>query len=70
MADRPTPRPGGESPGTEIEITPQMIQAGMGEYCRGDEVLETKEEIVAKLFRAMFKTMVLAFPNSSGRKIP
>jgi hypothetical protein len=32
MSDRPTPRPGGESPGAEIEVTPEMIEAGVEEY--------------------------------------
>ncbi len=35
------------------KITPEMIEAGIWEYISADDTLETKEEIVARIFRAM-----------------
>jgi hypothetical protein len=36
-----------------IEITPEMIEAGIRQYVRADEILETREEIVSRIFKAM-----------------
>jgi hypothetical protein len=37
----------------EIEITPEMIEAGISQYVKADETLETREEIVVRIFMAM-----------------
>ena len=38
----------------EIEITPEMIEAGVRRYCAGDTILETHDEIVESIFHAMW----------------
>ena len=37
----------------EVEITPRMLKAGLSEYASRDEILETHEETVSRIFRAM-----------------
>ena len=36
-----------------IEITPEMIEAGIMQYVSADDILETQEEIVTRIYRAM-----------------
>ena len=40
-------------PECKFEITPAMIEAGIFAYVGADEVLETREEIVLRIYRAM-----------------
>jgi hypothetical protein len=44
---------GSEKTECEIEITPEMIEAGVMAYVQRDDVFETQEEIVSRIFRAM-----------------
>jgi hypothetical protein len=37
------------------QITSEMMEAGIREYVSADEVLETKEEIVSRIFAAMMR---------------
>jgi hypothetical protein len=37
----------------EIAITPEMIEAGMAEFCDRDRWGEAEEEVVKRIFRAM-----------------
>lgn len=57
MADRPTPRPGGESPGTKIEITLEMIEAAMDVVWRTD-IMTPREDELRAMVREIFLTML------------
>ena len=48
-ADRPTP-----CEESKIEITPEMIEAGVGQLYQ-DDWAETKEEWAVRIFRAMLR---------------
>ena len=39
----------------EIEVTPEMIEAGVREFCSYDSDLERPKDIVADIFRAMVR---------------
>jgi hypothetical protein len=41
------------APETEIKITPEMTEAGVMELCSYDSAFESREEAVAKIFKAM-----------------
>jgi hypothetical protein len=41
------------APENEIEVTPPMIEAGVGELCCSNEDFESKEEIVSRIYLAM-----------------
>lgn len=47
------------APEKESEITPEMIEAGVGAYCRSNEDFESKESIVANIFGAMLNARPL-----------
>jgi hypothetical protein len=44
---------GAPSSGTEIEITPAMLRAGVSALCAYDSEFESREEGVERIFRAM-----------------
>ena len=48
------------APEAKIEITPEMIEAGVCQYCSADDILETKEEIVRRVFLAMCRAKTMA----------
>jgi hypothetical protein len=37
----------------QIPVTPEMIEAGVMEYCAGKDWLEDNEDVVTRIFRAM-----------------
>ena len=39
----------------EIEITPAMADAGVREWVKGRDWLESEEDVVARIFRAMWR---------------
>ena len=39
----------------EVEVTPEMIEAGALEFAGRDEMFESFEEIVARIYRAMWR---------------
>lgn len=41
-------------PPSEVEITPEMIEAGMQAYACGDVRYDTLEEIVSQIFKSMY----------------
>lgn len=47
MSDRPAVET------KEIEVTPEMIEAGVGEVAGYDDRFETIEEVVERVYRAM-----------------
>lgn len=53
MADRPTPTPPEGDTSAEIEVTPEMIAAGIRVLCAYDSEFETREEGAARIFKAM-----------------
>lgn len=61
MADRPV-RPEAGPSGTEIEVTPEMIEAGLKELSGslGSEVGRVEAE---ELVCSIFESMVLAWPK-------
>lgn len=52
MADRPV-RSEAESSETEIEVSPEMIAAGVRALCEYDPYFLTQEQGVISIFRAM-----------------
>jgi len=48
-----TTRPGDAEGAPEIEITPEMIEAGERELCRYDDAFEGTDEAVVKIYKAM-----------------
>lgn len=42
-----------DRPETEIEVTPEMIEAGLAAYYAYDHRLEEADAMVAKIYRAM-----------------
>jgi hypothetical protein len=46
------PRPAG-APEIEIEITPEMIEAGVIAFCSFRSGMETSEEVVEEIFKKM-----------------
>jgi hypothetical protein len=55
MFDRPTPDPGRDHP--EVEITSEMIAAGVSALSRYDSEFESREEGVARIFQAMHRVL-------------
>ncbi len=53
MTDRPT-RPEVDPSGDGIEITPEMIEAGVREFCAYDPRFENPREVVVEIWKAMF----------------
>ena len=52
--DRPARSGDAESaPEVEIEVTPEMAEAGASEYLRGNTDFDFEEEIAAKIYRRM-----------------
>jgi hypothetical protein len=51
MSDRPTRE--AMSPETEIEVTPEMVEAGVAEISNYNLDFETREEAVMRIFTAM-----------------
>jgi hypothetical protein len=43
----------GDRPADEIEVTPEMIEAGIAEFCSYDSRYERPRDAVASIFRAM-----------------
>jgi hypothetical protein len=41
------------APETEIEVTPAMIEAGVGALCASNEDFEEKSDIVSAIYTAM-----------------
>jgi len=63
MIDRPTPRPGEELSGNEIEITPEMIAAGLSEFLDFDSRFEHDyRELVTRIYEAMERTKIAGHP--------
>jgi hypothetical protein len=52
MADRPT-RQGAKPPKAELEITPEMIEAGLGPLLRFNRERDLCEETVREIYCAM-----------------
>lgn len=52
MADRPA-RSEAESSETEIEVTPEMVAAGVRALCEYDPYFKTQEQGAVSIFRAM-----------------
>ena len=52
----PNPRAASSAllPPSEVEITPEMIEAGMQAYACGDVRYDTLEEIVSQIFKSMY----------------
>jgi hypothetical protein len=48
----------------ELKITPEMIEAGVLAYVKRDDVFETREEIVLRIFRDMIAAAKRAAPAS------
>lgn len=63
MCDRPA-----REDDSEIEVTPEMIEAGVRELWRYDAVLETDAEGVLKIFRSMYA--LLPRPCATGDSSP
>jgi hypothetical protein len=53
MADRPTPTALGADTQEEIQVTPEMIEAGCGEFWSFDRRAEDADSVVVRIFRAM-----------------
>ena len=53
MAEIRSDRPATEL--DEIDITPEMIEAGVDEFCSFDDRYEFPEAAVARVFRAMIR---------------
>jgi len=49
MSDRAAPE-------TEIEITPEMIEAGLREFYKYDSRFDPEEEAVVRIFNAMIRS--------------
>lgn len=56
-------RPSGASDKPEIEITPEMIKAGVAVYWHRDSRINDEEDIVAAIFEAMLEVCV--FPEEN-----
>jgi hypothetical protein len=54
-----TDRPTSSKQGRDIEITPQMIEAGVRELSRYRFENGNEEEVAAAVFRAMWQAQVL-----------
>ena len=67
--DEPAPRVEfGEAgaPETEIEITPEMIEAGVAEFLAYDSDYERPRDAVVEIYLAMTKLIQLPPPDPSG----
>ena len=53
------------APEDEIEVTPEMIEAGVNEFCAYDARFESAEDVVALIFRRM---TAVAARQWAGRK--
>jgi len=68
MADRPTPRPGGESPGDGIEVTAEMLSAGSRalerHYLSPENGYDLTGPTLAEIYREMHKARMKRAPKS------
>jgi hypothetical protein len=55
----------GDRPAHEIEITPEMIEAGVSVLCAFEPKFETEADAVRHIFGAMMKSRPLASTSSS-----
>jgi hypothetical protein len=68
MTDRPT-RP--EPPGNgEIEVTPDMVGAGINAFCAPDSEYENDAETVVRIYRAMQRASVTTWCEGLLRPSP
>lgn len=51
----------GNTPTDEIEITPEMIEAGVLAFVEHDDFFEGKEDAVRRVFRAMIAAKRVAY---------